>query len=202
MRIGIVVDGVSEYESLPHILRRLADESGHVYPKVIKADIQPLAPFPVIARACCSAIGVFEGRGFDRIIILLDRKTRPDCPGEIARVLCSLLAGKASFPITVVVKDRCFENWLVADLDALAGQPRRFHLTSGRRRSVDPNKADSVDAAALMRAVVVGRYDKVEDSKRVLSRAMPDRMARNSRSFRKFMRELEHPTYRHQSAVP
>jgi hypothetical protein len=201
MKIGIIVDGDSEYGALPALLRRVATESGHTYPKVTKAHVHPMAPLPVIARECKSVLGVFEGRGFDRILVILDREDRGECPGALARDLCALMSGPTHCTVGVVIKDRCFENWLVADQGAMASQPGRFAVTQATRRRVEPNKADSVDATLLIRTLVKGRYEKVTDSKRILIRAEPGAMARHSRSFRRFMRELGHPSYSGQSAV-
>jgi hypothetical protein len=70
----------------------------------------------------------FERRNHDVVVVLLDRETQNQGPAEIAAALEREFARKAyGVPVRVVVKDRQFENWLVADLDALR-QCRRFGL--------------------------------------------------------------------------
>jgi hypothetical protein len=56
--------------------------------------------------------------------------------------------------------------------------------------------------ALLKRAAQGDAYEKVQDAKRILERADVLRLATNSRSFRRFLRVIEHPTYREQSAAP
>jgi hypothetical protein len=43
-----------------------------------------------------------------------------------------------------------FENWLVADYDALAAQRGRFKSSVADRNRVQPNRADAADAAAIL----------------------------------------------------
>ncbi|MGO9903074.1 MAG: hypothetical protein ACLP0J_26085 [Solirubrobacteraceae bacterium] len=52
--------------------------------------------------------------------------------------------------VYVVVKVRMFENWLVADYDALAAQRGRFKSSVADRNRVQPNRADAADAAAIL----------------------------------------------------
>jgi hypothetical protein len=203
MRIGIVVDGVSEYASLAPVLSKVADRTGHVYLRVVKADIQPTAPFPVIARACRPSISQLAARGAELVLVVLDREDRPECPTEIANGVRHALEPEVDCRISIIVKDRQYENWLVADLHALRSHPARFHVTNAHRRAVEPNRADAADAAALLRAIVQrGSYEKVDDSRAIMATAEPERIAQHSRSFRKFLREAGHPRYQTQSKVP
>lgn len=202
VKIGIVVDGVSEYASLGAMLPRIAARNGHTFLHVAKADIQPKAPFPVIARACKEAILQLQSRGADLILVVFDREDRLECPGDIAAGVLNALTPWVDCRVSVVVKDTKYENWLIADLDALAAQPVRFKVAKRHRRAIQPNRADAVDAHAQLRSIVQGDYDKVEDSRLIMARAEPVRLGQHSRSFRRFLREAQDPKYRHQSRLP
>jgi len=199
--VGIVVDGIAEYAALPLLLPRVAAHSGHTY-KVIKADIQPLAPLPAIARTCRQPVIQLEARGIDLVVVLFDRETRTECPADIARVVGDEIGSYSRCRVVVVIKDRKFENWLVSDLSAMGRHPARFRVSQRHTRAVVPNRADAADAIALLRTIVRGTYAKVDDGKLILEAADPTRMGRHSRSFRKFLREAGHPAYRVQSKLP
>jgi hypothetical protein len=118
-------------------------------------------------------------------------------------LLAAQLEGQVFCPIAVVMKNRMLENWLVADFDTVSGLQGRFKFTAGDRASVIPNRADNVDALRMLKRAAGKRaYDKVADSQRILGSANPLRMADNSRSFRKFLRSIRHPTYQGQSQNP
>jgi hypothetical protein len=128
---------------------------------------------------------------------------RDDCCGQIAAELRRLLGQRCRDDVTVVVKNRTFENWLIADLDAFDELRARFRLSNATRNAVAPDKADHAAALSLLKASVrSGSYDKVADSRRILGRAEARRIARNSRSFRRLLRVVDHPTYADQSARP
>jgi len=104
----------------------------------------------------------------------------------------------------VVVKRRKLENWLAADPHALKKMPKRFKVTRSFEKAVSPNKADSVrDAEALLDRIAIGQsFHKRTDARKIAARQNPLRVAANSRSFRRFLRLAEHPTYAKQSARP
>jgi hypothetical protein len=140
-----------------------------------------------VLRALTIELTRLAARNLDFVIILMDRESRTACPGQLASDLRrELLAEQRSgYQIEVVIKDRTLENWLVADLQSLRSQPKRFKVSQQSARSIAPNKADNVDAFATLKACAIGPdYDKVKDCDRILSRADPLRMAANSRSFR------------------
>lgn len=202
MRVGFVVDGESEFRSLPRLFDQLRSSTGAQFERPLLAKIQPLAPVPVIARACESRIAILEQRGVDISVILFDRETRPECCGELAVAVHRLLSKFASCNIAVVVKNRCFENWLVADIDALRAQPGRFRVSRAVVRAVSRNNADQTPAVDLLKRCAKGDYDKVRDSYRILEQAEISRIAMNSRSFRRFLRVVGHPLYTAQSRQP
>jgi hypothetical protein len=203
VRIGLAVDGQAEVASLPVAKRRLEELSGHTLLGPILVPMSGLVPPAAIAAECVSRTGILIAKRIDFFVVLLDRESNQSCCGKIASAIERELARAFDIRSAVVVKDRMFENWLIADLDALAASPGRFQISSALRRRVQPNKADGVVAAREIKAAVVkGSYDKVADAKRILDRADPLRMAQHSRSFRKLLRTIDVPPYRKQSKNP
>lgn len=205
MKIGIIVDGQGEFASLPKLLAELKAATGASILNPLFEGLQPLATPQRIAEQCRRCLAILEKRGCDTVVILIDREGRTECPGRWAAVLENEISKFTSdgVAVRVVVKDRTFENWLAADFDALAGLRGRFTLTDADRNRVAPNKADHVDCYALLnRACRKGYYDKVADAGRILEVATVEGIAANSRSFRRLLRVLGHPSYVSQSRLP
>jgi len=201
MRVGFIVDGEAEYRALPGVYERLGVTATLLAP--LKSDIQPLAPLRQIIGAVRIPLRIMRARGADLVIVLIDRETRDECAGAIASSIESALVQSCPLRISVVIKNRRFENWLLADPDALQQLKGRFKLESGHRSQIEPDKADHVDGLALLKRIVRQHdYSKVKDAVQILSRADPARMARNSRSFRRLMRVLGHGKYLSQSRLP
>src|SRR5207248_8508876 len=122
-------------------------------------------------------------RNAERVIVILDRETRSECPGKLAGAIEAKVRS-ADRDVVVVIKNVMFENWLVADIHAVASITARFEVSKTAIKSVEPNRADHADAIGLLRkAAKKGKsYDKVADSKRILKVAHVSFMAANSRS--------------------
>jgi hypothetical protein len=205
MRFGVVVDGQAEFRSLPEIFPRIDTPFTLLAP--LYADIQPFAPVSQIVGAVRSKLPILRSRRAERVLVLLDRETRPVCPGAWAReVETALNNGCAEASIRqfhVVIKNTCFENWLIADTAALARMPKRFVLSRTVLRSVSPNKADHVSAQRILVSAAQGEaYSKTTDAVRIMKIAQPLAIAANSRSFRRLLRKFHHPSYLDQSFDP
>ena len=203
MKIGMVVDGDSEYGAMGQVCDKIRGDCGHAFLKPIKATIDPMAPAAAIARMVKERVLATEARGANVVVILLERETRHKCPGNLAAAIRESVEAYSASRICVVLKDRKFENWLVADIRSVAAMRARFDITPGRIRQVEHDRADNIDAHGLLRKAAKGdSYDKVLDSRRILDRADPVQMAANSRSFRRFLRCVGHPRYTTQSRLP
>jgi hypothetical protein len=202
MKIGVIVDGDAEYRSLPRLLARTDAAAVVLHP--LKADIQPLAPIGQIVASVKSRLKILLARNVDLVVILLDRETREECPGAFAKSIQEKLKEMCAEPdVAVVVKNRTFENWLVADIDSLEELRGRYKVTTGHRAQIAPNRADYLDATAMIKSMTKGKdYDKVRDAVQILGIAVPERIAENSRSFRRFLRIVGHPKYLNQSRRP
>ena len=205
MRIGLVVDGDAEFRSLANLLRRIA--SGHQILNPVRADIQPFSPPALIARAAAPRVRILRNRGADRVVVLFDRETRPECCGAFAAEVQQRLAANTTLgpaaSLSVVLKNTRYENWLIGD-------PAAFQSLSGLFPAQDhvaipstPFSADSTDGLRLIaRLRGRGSYDKVRDAIRLAAAARPDVIAQNSRSFRRLLRVLGAPQYATQSRLP
>jgi len=199
VNVGFVVDGVAEYGSISLLYEQLCAASGNTFLNPVKADIQPLAPVPVIAERCVKPCRQLLLRGANRVIVLMDLEGRDSCPGRLASEIETAID---MAPVAVVVKHSMFENWLLSDLNALSSQRGRFRVSKATRQAVEPNNVDTAKAMDLMKRAVQGDYNKVQDAKRILSQADVLAMAGNSRSFRRMLRVADHERYRNQSRAP
>lgn len=206
MKIGFVVDGEAEYRALPHLLQRI--ETKHILlQQPLYADIQPKSPVPKIVSAVRTRLDILRGRDAHKVIVLLDREDQSVCPGVWAQEITATLRQRCpEWPIDslqVIVKDSCFENWLLADPSVFSNMPHRFALSPKNIASVVPNKADRANAQRILKEAVQGTdYDKKHDAVRILKQANISIMAQNSRSFRRLLRQVGHPPYSQQSLHP
>lgn len=202
MTVGLIVDGQAEPDALPILLRKLRGVGRISRP--LYADLQPKAAAGQIARKAISRVRMLRQRGAGRFILLIDREDREDCPPQMAAEIETALRRTPEcrgIDVHVVVKDRRFENWLIADPDALASLRARFRVSKAFRKRVSPNKADAVaDAEELLRRASVGpAYHKRHDPAKILGAVDVARAAGNSRSLRRFLRLVGDSRYREQS---
>jgi Domain of unknown function (DUF4276) len=200
-RVGIIVDGDSEYAALPLLIRKIPDSPQRVVATLL-APIPPKAGAAVIARACKSRIDILLAKRVAEVIVVLDREDREECSGQWALTIRDALDLPESCRGSVVLKDRMFENWLLADVAALRTFPVRYSVSDAVERRIVPNKADRCDALRLIKDITNPSYSKTSDSKKILSVADPLNVAANSRSFRRLMRVLRSESYRGQSKLP
>ena len=207
MKIGLIVDGLGEVAALPLLYARIRSPHELLRP-IHERRLQPLATPERIAFVAARRCQVLVDDGVELIVVLLDRETRDECPGAFASRLQSLIVRQLGIPsvsVAVVLKNRCLENWLVADIACLSSSPRLFADRSRVEQAVPAGNADGIDDALdiLHRACGPrGRYGKVEGAKAICTHLDPGRAARNSRSFRRFLRVLGDSRYADQSRLP
>jgi hypothetical protein len=208
VRIGLVVDGIGEANSLPHLLPRI-DTQNVIVPTVVKGDIQPRSAPSQIALAAANACRTFMRRQLDLVVLLIDLEDRGECPTALAAALRPPFARQISriglnVNIEVVVKSTRLENWLVADLECLVASPRLFPELGRVRQRVPVGNADGVDGLAVLETASGPRqtYHKVRGAESICRYLDPGRAARNSRSFRRFLRVLGDSRYADQSRLP
>lgn len=195
MKIGLLVDGRSEYQALPHLLERLRTEH-LVLQRPLFCDIQPFASPAQMALAASKAFPILLSKGVDRIVILIDKETRQDCTVELVQAVEREASERLArldteARVQVVFKVSCFENWLVADPQALRDLTGLFENVERIERKVAPNRADSVNALELLKGCSRQKsYDKPGGALAICKKLDPQRAAANSRSFRKLLKTL------------
>lgn len=203
MKIGIVVDGLGEFQSLPEICARLCLRQGDQLLAPVHARLQPKSAPGRIAESVLKKLDLLRKRGADVVLLLIDREDRAECAPEFAQAIEAAFVAMSQ-QVRVVVKNRKFENWLIADPKALGSLKGRFKPTAAFRKHVSQNKADNVaDAAALLNRICVkSSYHKTQDPPKILAVMDVVEAGKNSRSFRRFLRLLGDERYRDQSRKP
>jgi len=206
MKIQVVTEGTSEVASFPAFLSQVAARSGNVLPNPLKLSVSPDANPDQIARAAIESIKIARIKGAACVILVLDRESQPARSGDLASALERAVGRHApagSPEVRVVLKDKMYENWLIADVQGLRSHRGRFTVNGAFERKVAPDKADNCDAYRLLSNAAIGRaYEKVSDSKRIVSTLDVVRAAANSRSFRHFLHMLGDPSYIRQCSRP
>lgn len=204
MIIGVIVEGAGEIDAIEQILIKI--QSNHDIKKTpLRADLQPKATPRVIARSARSQVMLWEKRGADCIVILIDREDH-DCPVDFAKNLHAAfndMYSNTGIEFRIVIKDKKIENWLIADIEALRKIPGRFEISLKFERSI-LGKADNIGDAVSLINTATGkkRYHKGEDPTLICRHQDPLRASKNSRSYRKFLRELGCSDYVTQSKLP
>lgn len=204
MKIGFIVDGQGEPGYFSVLLSKIKSSPHTLLTKTFYAGMQPRATPLQIARAATGAVKVLAGQ-VDKIVVLIDSEGQP-CPGTFATQIQSAFSQVHGTQITfaAVVKHRAIENWLLADPDAFNGMRARFLVEDRIVNQVANNKADHVlnPAKVLDSMAQKASYHKRNDPPKIAAHQDPLRVAKNSRSFRRFLRVLEHPIYAQQSKLP
>jgi hypothetical protein len=185
--IGIVTEGQGEVSGLPEIYNQLQESCGCRLIKPIFASVHPKAPIAILCKDLAPRVKLSIQRGARIVVILLDLEDADECPGVRAKEVENGLRREVSHDVRVVMKDSCFENWLIADPAALRRLPALFGVRDLR---FTPGRADKADALTLLKRASGSAYAKTVHPQQILARADVNTMASNSRSFNKFKRVL------------
>jgi hypothetical protein len=182
-----IVEGQSEVESVPVLLRRLlALQSRH--------DVQVIRPIRTgrykvvrtgeLERACLLALRRIEG--CDAILILLDADD--DCPKALAPdLLRRAQAVCGDTPVAVVLAKREFEAWFLASLDSLRG---RRGLAADVVCPANPEEIRDAKGY-LTQAMLTGRtYVEVDDQPALAHEFDVQLTAQRCPSFDKLVRDV------------
>jgi hypothetical protein len=204
MRVGVLVDGDAESQALRNLTRRIAIPGVQVADPIY-APMQPNAtPERIVADAKERLEALVAVRRVNKVLVLIDRESRTECPGIWATTLGASFHA-AGYPlVSVVVKNRKLENWLISDTSVFRRARGRYKLTNSFINSVERNKADNVeDAETLLNSIVIGSsYHKRKDAAQITALQDPITMALHSRSFRRLLRLLGDSSYESQSRRP
>ena len=183
MSLGIVCDGTAEAVALHGLVQRFNGSQRILRP--VYADMQPFAPAAQIVRAAIPKIELLQDRGARSFVVLLDRENQAQCPGVLSEALMTEFR-KVGFEVTVVYKDRAFENWLISDPESIQAHFPKVAIGKRITDRIISSGADSVSAYTLLNDCVRGGYSKRRDAIKFCQVLNPAVAKRNSRSFRKF----------------
>lgn len=195
--IVLLVDGHSEYSTLVPFVRKYPGWA-KVPMRIARINGHAGVPRPQLAREIYNKGRVVTSTvDATRIVVAIDREAVSTCPGALASDLKAEIRRQdragllTNVPLEIVIKNRTYENWLIADPDGLDVLQGRFRLSRRIVDQVRTSGADGIDAYRILRrAAQLNAYDKVEDAVRITKVSRPSRAAKHSRSFRKFLRSI------------
>lgn len=183
-----IVEGHSEVEAVPVLLRRFMHERGRHEVKVARPI--RIGRYKVVrAGELERAIDLARHRpeGCAAILILLDADD--DCPKELAPVLLQRAKdASAGLPIAVVLAKSELEAWFLGSLESLRG------VRGLADTAVSPERPEEIrDAKAYLSSQMAGGHTYVEvDDQPALAERFNLQLARQRcLSFDKFIRDLE-----------
>jgi len=203
VKIGVIVDGQAESQALSHLFNNIVISGSQII-NPLYADMQPKASPEQIARAAYSRICILQAKCVDKIIVLIDNENRADCHINFSNSIKVAVKNLFNIDVYVIVKYKCFENWLISDPNGLSKLKSRLSITNSFINTVSPNKADAVLNPVVLLNSVCNKldYHKRIDAIAFTKNIDPDKMALNSRSFRRFLREVGYMKYSRQSKRP
>lgn len=197
MKIGIIAEGFTEYESVPKLVGKL----GHSV--VGRNNLRGIGEeFPweaLFERKIFPLVRAYALRPYsnrpDKVLIVIDRENRPECCGQLAAlgssVLQNLLSAESlSIATSIVLPNRCIECWLFA-------QPELLDTSPLFKRPIALQIGNAIDEKNILQIVKNNlapnkTWDKIAHGKllaQAINLSSPSVLAR-SRSLRKFVKEL------------
>jgi|SRR5579862_5288916 len=193
MRLAIVGEGQTEYSCLPKLAGRLGnDVVGRARTITVSSDFDWELFFE---KRVAPLVLLMLGKRPEKIIVVLDREDRQECPAELARVGLRILVRDCGYclngcALAVVISDRKFESMLFADYAVVDTLPilarpisQDFPATTDRHSVISWLSPALVDGCS---------YDKVQHGAFLAQRLdveSPSVRAR-SRSLQKLIKEL------------
>jgi hypothetical protein len=164
-RIGLVVEGETEYRALPLLLQHLGlstTSPSIFHGQSVNASVQDLVKYRLLTHARTQL-----AKKASQVIVVLDRETRPESADvfgkalakELRRQLRGCESEHAARRVFVAVADRRFENWLLADPEGVS----KSKLLGKKANLVGrvACHADDRDALEVLReAIARGWYNK------------------------------------------
>lgn len=141
-----------------------------------------------------------------KVIVCIDLECRPTTAADFARDVAAALAaalplagGRPGYPVEVVVADRAFEAWLLADIECLATAglrpPRKYY--EGHMRVKEGGRKIGYHYGDDLIRKFVGKYEKTRDGPELFAkvnfahaRVPCDQGSRGSKSLAVFLNAL------------
>jgi hypothetical protein len=123
--VGLIVEGDAEYEALPLLhRRRLIANCPPLKATNLGGVGSHMAPLGV-AKMLVGKVIAHQVAGRNKVVVCIDREQRPECAGKFAQEVAGALAaelaakGRPAADVHVVIADRTFEAFLLADATGL-----------------------------------------------------------------------------------
>lgn len=151
--IGLVVEGQTEYQAVPEMLRRLGIR--HTRPSCFHGQAPEASPRTLVEKWLLPHVRVQLAKGADLVVVVLDAESRHVPVGdfeeelrrELKRRVAVVEGSPAADRVEVAVCNRTFENWLLADPRGI----RKCEYVVCDLSRVVACHADGKDALALLR---------------------------------------------------
>jgi len=198
--MGMVVEGETEYYALPLLHRGTNAIPG--CPAIRTTNLGGIGSHLTpagIAKMAAPRIKTHLIAGHKPVILCLDREQRPECAGAFAQAILTALRGQVSreqaADVHVVIADRTFEAWILADAVGLA--KRKHFIRAPKFHCFEGSMGERQLKGTVELTRLLGReYRKTGDGPRLFGeldyQVARDwgRGKRGSRSFDKLLRTL------------
>lgn len=126
--VGLIVEGETEFKALPLLHKKnLVPGCPPLHPTNLNG-IGSHMNIQAIAKMVTPKVKAHIAAGRTRVILCIDREQRAECTGEFATALHSAIVARAgSVDVHVVIADRTFEAWILADARGLY-ESRKFKV--------------------------------------------------------------------------
>jgi hypothetical protein len=204
LRIAVVGEGLTEYHCVPTVAGRLGNDvirqvhfrgsnAGFDWDQLFRKRIAPLVT--AVATA-----------GPDKIVVVLDREDRTECPGDLAKRGLAIILEECGYcleecSVAVIVANKEFETILFADYSAVDS----LQILKGPVSQTFPATTDAQNVLSWLKGYFRSghSYDKPRDGKSLAQKInLTDAAVQNrSRALRKLIKELTPPALS-QPALP
>jgi hypothetical protein len=187
MSIGLFVEGKSDKDTIPRLIRKFLDTPLKIIPRTIhRGEMFKSEKVKPYVEALLK-----QHQDIEKFIVCVDSECTD--PAEIQREVSKVEQelGKIGLPVVpkYAVVVHALEGWLAADSEAL-GQ------VLGRQVRVEGNLEEVCKPAELLRDIFAQHgksFQKTRHDPRIARHADPEEIARHSSSFRRFCQLVKDP---------
>ncbi|MES0335084.1 MAG: DUF4276 family protein [Candidatus Magnetobacterium sp. LHC-1] len=187
-----IVDGPSDASSFDKKFKTLFGQAPHINRPAKNGK-------DVTAESYVNSISGYLNKAlrgsFRHIICILDREERQPTAVEFGNSVLEEIQKQLSRKfnddqlkkITVVVSDRCFENWIVADIEGIKKKQDLIPQDNAQ------DNFEGRNGAAILKKITSGKYDKTAHAKLLFNCVRFDVARVNSTSFDRFCSTINYP---------
>jgi hypothetical protein len=178
MKIGLILDGRSEIKALGNQVRNVEIRKRPSNGITVSID--------QIANESVKLLKALGSAGCVKKILVIDRENRTHSATKIGEQLKKLIAKNTAEDFVVVVADRMFENWILADIESVSGK----HSDRLKKTSNSMDFEGCHGKSELKNKLKDGHRYKTEDAEPFFKAVKADVAVMNSASYKKWMEAL------------